>query len=130
MNEAWLILGASSPIARAFVKKLAPKTQQFYLCGRDDEDLQLIANDLKVRFDSHSQILTGDISKAQHLRQILDIIINTKIKINLFIGHSCMLDNADLTTAGIEQMIDVNIKAPTHIIHAFVSQCTHPGSLI
>ena len=49
MKKGVLILGASSPIARAAAQNLAKRGYPLYLAGRDLLDLERIALDLKIR---------------------------------------------------------------------------------
>ncbi len=50
MSRSVLILGASSPIARATAVAFAQKGYALYLAGRDINDLERIGEDLKIRF--------------------------------------------------------------------------------
>lgn len=64
-KDGWIILGASSPLARAFALHVANGRNNFILIGRDMENLQHISADLVIRTGSHSQILFGDASDTQ-----------------------------------------------------------------
>lgn len=50
MSEPVLILGATSGIARSAARAFAEKGYSLYLAGRDAEELERIASDLKVRY--------------------------------------------------------------------------------
>lgn len=50
MSRSILILGASSPIARATAIAFAQKGYALFLAGRDIEDLERIGEDIKIRF--------------------------------------------------------------------------------
>lgn len=50
MKSGVLILGATSAIARASAQSFAVKGYPLYLAGRDVQELERIASDLKVRF--------------------------------------------------------------------------------
>lgn len=47
--ETWLVLGASSPIARAVARHVAERGQRVVLAGRDLDDLRTTAADLTIR---------------------------------------------------------------------------------
>ncbi|MEM8786645.1 MAG: SDR family NAD(P)-dependent oxidoreductase [Pseudomonadota bacterium] len=47
--ETWIILGASSPMARAFARRRAADGAALILCGRDTADLDRDAADLTIR---------------------------------------------------------------------------------
>jgi short-subunit dehydrogenase len=48
-GESWLVLGASSAIARAFARAAAARGHEVLLAGRDGEDLERTAQDLRIR---------------------------------------------------------------------------------
>lgn len=50
MSKSVLILGASSPIARATAVEFARKGYALYLAGREIEDIERIGEDIKIRF--------------------------------------------------------------------------------
>ncbi len=50
-NETWLILGASSSLARAFAAEVAGQGHDVILAGRDQDDMAATATDLTARFD-------------------------------------------------------------------------------
>jgi short-subunit dehydrogenase len=66
MSEAWLVLGASSAIARAFARHAASNGDAVILAGRDREDLQASAADLVVRFGGTA--IAVDFDAGDHAR--------------------------------------------------------------
>ena len=50
-----LILGATSPIARALAWEFASRGDEFYLAGRDRGEIQRLANDITIRFGTACQ---------------------------------------------------------------------------
>jgi len=59
-GETWLVLGASSPIARAVARRLAARGHALVLAGRDQGDLQATAADLAVRGAPRVEVLAFD----------------------------------------------------------------------
>src|SRR5690606_23482993 len=71
LAETWLVLGASSAIARAFARVAAAEGADIILAGRDRDDLDLTASDIAIRtrrrvvvfdfdatdFDSHPALM-------------------------------------------------------------------------
>lgn len=51
MSDTWLILGASSAVARAFAREAAAHGAALLLAGRDMEDLERQAADLSIRYE-------------------------------------------------------------------------------
>ncbi|MGF1563203.1 MAG: SDR family oxidoreductase [Geminicoccaceae bacterium] len=80
VQETWLVLGASSAIARAFARVAATAGADVILAGRDLEDLEHTAADLRIRtqvkvgvvsfdalnFDSHAVLVEQVTSRARH----------------------------------------------------------------
>jgi len=60
MSETWLILGASSSVARAFARAVAETGAAILLAGRDRDDLTRTAGDLRVRGAAAAQVLDFD----------------------------------------------------------------------
>ncbi|MSU88383.1 SDR family oxidoreductase [Rhodobacteraceae bacterium 2CG4] len=60
MTETWIIVGASSAMARALARATAPRSATLLLCGRDTEDLQRDAADLRLRGAQAVEVLAYD----------------------------------------------------------------------
>ena len=48
-ERAWVVLGASSSVARAFARQAAAEGSDIVLAGRDRADLERTAADIRVR---------------------------------------------------------------------------------
>jgi len=60
MTETWLILGASSAIARAFARAAVAAGDDVVLAGRDRADLELTAGDLAIRSQRKVEVIDFD----------------------------------------------------------------------
>jgi short-subunit dehydrogenase len=60
MSDTWLILGASSAIARAFAREAAAAGDAIVLAGRDRADLDLTAADLSIRGQRTVEVIDFD----------------------------------------------------------------------
>jgi short-subunit dehydrogenase len=58
--ETWLIVGASSAIARAFARLAGAAGADVLLAGRDAADLAATAADLRVRFEGRAETVAFD----------------------------------------------------------------------
>jgi decaprenylphospho-beta-D-erythro-pentofuranosid-2-ulose 2-reductase len=56
----WVILGASSPIARAFAAAVAAEGARVILAGRETEMLERDARDLRIRFGAGVDVMSLD----------------------------------------------------------------------
>jgi short-subunit dehydrogenase len=60
MSEIWIILGASSSMARAFARKAASEGASVWLAGRDMDDLARTAQDCRLRGAPEARALAFD----------------------------------------------------------------------
>jgi len=60
MNETWIILGATSSMARAFARKVAAEGACVLLAGRDLDDLAVLAGDCRLRGARSAEALPFD----------------------------------------------------------------------
>ena len=59
-RDSWIVLGASSPIGRAFADELARKGSHVILAGRDLEDLEATAAHLKISIGASVEVCSFD----------------------------------------------------------------------
>lgn len=60
MNETWIILGATSSMARAFARKLADRNASVILAGRDLDDMAATAADCTARGAPVAEVVRFD----------------------------------------------------------------------
>ncbi|MHA3977704.1 SDR family oxidoreductase [Halovulum sp. GXIMD14794] len=60
MSETWFIIGASSAMARALARAVSSRSATVVLCGRDTEDLERDAADLRLRGAMQVEVLPYD----------------------------------------------------------------------
>lgn len=130
MGREWIILGASSTIAKAFMKELAPLTQHLILVGRDKTDLEHSAEDLKIRYHIRCDVVVADLANEKDIDDVCTLIQNSHAKLSLFIAHSVGTQNKDLNKNEINALVKANIQATTQIIHQFIYHAKQPQSLI
>jgi short-subunit dehydrogenase len=71
MKSAWLILGASSAIARAFARRTAASGATVMLVARDGEDANALAADLVLRGSPSCRAIGFDGDIAAQLSQLI-----------------------------------------------------------
>ena len=60
MSQTWIILGATSTIARAFARKVSERNQNVILAGRDVAELERSAADCKSRGAPEAEVVAFD----------------------------------------------------------------------
>jgi len=72
MSETWIILGATSSMARALARALAARGDGILLAGRDMADLEMLASDCSMRGAKIAEAIHFDARDAGTFEPILD----------------------------------------------------------
>ena len=92
MTEHWVILGASSSIARAFVRAVARRGAALTLMGRDPADLGATAADAQLRGASSARVLVCDATDAASRAAFLPQAALAGTVLNAFLAIGNMPD--------------------------------------
>lgn len=115
-KRTWVILGATSVIAKEFAHIAAQSGHALLLVGRHQPQLAVIAADIALRYQVHCDVITADF--ANDINQLIKILEHHK-NIDLFIAHSLMLNNDKLNSKTITELINVNIASTAQLIDAY-----------
>ena len=116
-NSTWLITGATSAISQAFAKLAAQAGCDLILWGRNQAELEIIANDLRLRYQIHCTTACFDLK--QDCTAEICATIDATANLALFIAHSVIMDNQALDRFAIEDLITVNITRTAQLIHTY-----------
>ncbi|WP_377507748.1 SDR family NAD(P)-dependent oxidoreductase [Octadecabacter sp. R77987] len=94
MSDTWIILGATSAIARAFMRDRAETGVTLILCGRDMDDMAGTAADLKARGAADAHVLRLDVRDAKTFKPILDLAADMHGMLNAAVFTGSMPDQA------------------------------------
>ncbi len=72
MNEMWIILGATSSMARAFAKQVSKDGSSVLLCGRDMDDMRASASDCLAHGAPVAEALHFDARETKTFSSIID----------------------------------------------------------
>jgi short-subunit dehydrogenase len=105
----WLVLGASSSIARAFARLAASHGAAVLLAGRDRGDMQRSAADLRIRYGVTTEVLGFDALDRASQRLLVDavraLVPSGKLDVFLAFGdmpeQEAMEHDADLALRAI-----------------------------
>lgn len=115
-KRTWVILGATSIIAKEFAHLAAQSGHALLLVGRDQSQLAIIAADVSLRYRVHCDVITSDFSTD--INQLIKILEHHR-NIDLFIAHSVMLNNDKLNSKTIAELTNVNITSTIQVIDAY-----------
>ena len=123
MNDnTWIILGASSAIARAFAIKAATKQANIILAGRDEEDLQRTAADIRLRSHSVVETLYFDASNFHGLQEFVNNCQQKAIgHLNIFLAYATMPNQSEMEEHPqlIEKIVETNYLSAMTLLTLF-----------
>ncbi|WP_454785872.1 SDR family NAD(P)-dependent oxidoreductase [Legionella sp. WA2024007413] len=118
--RTWVILGATSIIAEKLAHIAAQSGHPLILVGRQPNQLQLIANDIKLRYHVSCDVLVLDL--VEQVNDLIEFFKNNQHELDLLIAHSDFTDNDHLNIETISHLIKVNILATTLLIHTYLNR--------
>ncbi|CEK11285.1 SDR family NAD(P)-dependent oxidoreductase [Legionella hackeliae] len=119
--RTWVILGATSIIAEEFAQLAAQAKQNLILVGRHLQQLEIIAANIRLRYQVKCELLLIDFSKD--LRNVLELLQSkSATELDLFIAHSAMLQNHELNLIAIEDLIHTNVLSTFQLIHTYLQR--------
>lgn len=99
MKQNIIIIGATSAIAEAVARRYAENGAQLFLVARNNDKLQLIANDLKIRGASAVQTWIMDANDSAAISTMLDAAWNAFNNYDVaLIAHGTLPDQARTET--------------------------------
>ena len=118
MNPStWVILGATSIIAEQFAHEAAQAGCALLLVARNQQQLEVIAADIHLRYGVACTVFVVDF--MQDTSGLINQLESLD-EINLFIAHSLIINNDQLTHQSIDELIQVNVVSPIQLIHAYL----------
>lgn len=127
-TRTWMILGATSTIAEAFAQLAAQSGFSLILTGRNKAQLEIIAADLRLRYQVNSEIQICDFS--QNFTDILNFLADDLREIDLFIAFSSIVENSNLNQNNIEELIKINALSTVQLINAYINKPQNEHRLI
>ncbi|ARB91706.1 SDR family NAD(P)-dependent oxidoreductase [Legionella longbeachae] len=127
-QRTWLILGASSIIAEKFAHIVAQSGYQLVLVGRQANQLDIIAKDIRLRYQVSCEVILVDL--ATQTDKLLAVLQNDTRELDVFIAHSDFTDNSNLNTETITQLVKTNILTTTLLIHSYFNRSQKEYHLI
>lgn len=119
MTETWIILGATSGMARAFARDRAARGASLILCGRDMDDMQASAADALARGAAATEVMAIDIRKPETFTPILDRAASLAglINVAVFVGSMPAQSDVDDNPGLIAGTVTDNLAGPATFLH-------------
>jgi NADP-dependent 3-hydroxy acid dehydrogenase YdfG len=122
-SGAWLVLGASSGVARAFGRRAAAAgASPILLAGREQEDLESQAADLRIRHRADAMVLPFDARDlASHAGFVQEIASRTgDAALNVFLAFGVMPSQAQAERDPMQAaaMVETNFTGAASVLAA------------
>lgn len=134
MTGKALITGASSGIGAAYADRLARRGHDLILVARDKEKLDVLADRLIGETGRSVEVVVADLTNGPGLVRVEDIL-RRDTSLGIFVNNAGVAMSGDLADAdreGLENIVRLNVLAPTvlarAVIPGFLSRGT--GTLI
>ncbi|WP_226781816.1 SDR family oxidoreductase [Oceaniglobus trochenteri] len=93
-GEVWILLGATSAMARAMARQLAERGDALILTGRDMDDMAATAADCEIRGAHDARVVAFDARDPETFQPIIDLLDERIVNAAVFVGS--MPDQGDI----------------------------------
>lgn len=118
-TRTWLIIGATSIIAENFAHIAAQNGYNLFLVGRDKEQLEVLTQDIIVRYQIACKAITLDLIQSD---QISTLMSQLPIEVDLFLAHSDFTLNEELHENSIHHLININVLSTALLIDSYLKR--------
>lgn len=118
MNQTWIILGATSSMARALARRLASDGATLLLAGRDMDELGRLASDCTLRGSPCAEAVRFDARDASTFAPIIDRAAKEDGMINaaVFVGSMPEQSDIDADPSLVDGVIVDNHTGPARFL--------------
>lgn len=121
MNTTWILLGATSAMARAFARKLAAEGAEVILAGRDMDELQTLAADCRLRGAPVAEAIAFDTRHPDSFRALIARMEREEGELNaaVFAGSMPAQAQIDADPALMDGVIADSFTGPARFLQMF-----------
>ena len=130
MPQTWIILGATSTIARAFSRRAAGRGDAVILAGRDMDDLKTVAADCAARGAPLAEPIAFNARDPKSFTPILDRAgkVDGTLSVAVFVGSMPSQDEIDADPALIDGTITDSFTGPARFLTALAPLLEQRGA--
>lgn len=130
MTQTWIILGASSTIAKAFLRRRADDGATLILAGRRMEDLQATASDAMARGAAQAVPVAFDARDPATFQAVLDAAQATDQTVNcaVFVGSMPAQEAIDADPAMLDGVIADSLTGPARFLQMLAPVMQHQSA--
>ena len=132
MNNTWIILGATSSMARAFSRAVVERGDGVLLCGRDMPDLEASASDASARGAPVAEAMAFDARDIESFDPILKRAetLDGQISVAVFVGSMPPQDAIDADPSLIAGTIADSYGGPAAFLTAIAPLLEDRGKAV
>ncbi len=129
-RQSWLIVGATSSMARAFAASVAAQGATVLLAGRDLPELERSAADCRLRGAVACEALTFDARKPKTFAALVDRLTaeDGTLNVAVFVGSMPDQDSIDADPGLIARTVEQNFTGPATLLHMIAPHLTQRGT--
>lgn len=118
MKDHWLVIGASSAMARACVREMARAGACITLVGRDADDLEAMASDARIRGAGLVRVVASDVASEPDRCRLLDQAGVDGTQLNLLVAVGLMPEQSDMDQSSdlLSQMVNATYLGPMALL--------------
>jgi decaprenylphospho-beta-D-erythro-pentofuranosid-2-ulose 2-reductase len=133
-DQTWLVLGASSPIARAVARRIAERGHAILLAGRDLDDLRMTAADLGLRGAARVEVLPFDAadleSHAGFAARCAELAAGGPLAVLVAFALMPEQDDIDADPSLVRRTIDATFTGAASVLHHLTPQLERGGRVV
>jgi short-subunit dehydrogenase len=129
MTETWIILGATSSMARAFARKVASSGAAVFLAGRDLADLRVLAQDCLLRGARAAEALAFDARDPAGFAALIARMAREEGSLNaaVFVGSMPAQAEIDADPSLIDGTVTDSFTGPARFLQLLAPQMEARG---
>ncbi len=129
MTDNWIILGATSSMAKAFARAVSSEGARVFLAGRDLEDLRVSASDCVQRGAEAAEAMMFDARQQPGFKAIVDRVAQEDGMINVavFVGSMPAQSDIDADPSLIDGVIKDSFTGPAAFLQTIAPEMEERG---
>ena len=134
MSETWLILGATSSMARAFARRAAASGAGVLLAGRDQEDLAVLADDCRLRGARMAEAIAFDAREPAGFMNLIKRMESEDglLSAAVFVGSMPPQPEIDADPSLIQGVVTDSFTGPAQVLQMLAPrmEARHGGTVV
>lgn len=129
MTENWIILGATSSMAKAFARAVSGRGARVFLAGRDMVDLQASATDCRLRGAEDARAVAFDARKQAEFAALIEDVSKEDglINVAVFVGSMPPQGQIDADPSLISGVVADSFTGPAAFLQGIAPEMERRG---